>query len=267
MEGLAHIIRRGMELLLWPIDHLPPLLGLTLVSIVTGIVLLWLVGKTTPQKLVGRARDRMSSAIYEILLYLDSPGRVFRAQGRLLTGSLVYLATMLPALLVAAIPLGLLFLHLEPRYGLSPLEIGKPIVVKAELESNADGERVEVRDGTGVKVAGPPLYLKNDHKLYTRVVPLAGKDQRLTFQVGDKTIEKSLRAGATDQPAPERRQGLATLWQIGDEAPLPQAGITAITFAHPENPRSFLGMPWWLYWLLVATIAAILLRNRFDVAI
>ena len=121
MDKLGGLLRELVEWSLWPFDAMPPQLAFVVISLLTGATMLWIVGRVTPQKWVGKSRDRMVSAIYETRLFLDNPGRVLLAQGRLLFWSLVYIGTMLPALLLLAVPLGMGFLHLDARFGFKPL--------------------------------------------------------------------------------------------------------------------------------------------------
>ena len=69
MSVVMDAIRGGIELLLWPFDQLPDTVALTLISVLSGIGMLWVFGKTTPQRLVGLSRDRMTAAIYEMRLF------------------------------------------------------------------------------------------------------------------------------------------------------------------------------------------------------
>ncbi len=263
------MIRRFIELLLWPIDAMPPFLGLTIVSIVTGVVLLWLVGKTTHQSLVGRARDRMTSAIYEIRLYLDSPLRVFASQGRLLKWSFVYIASMIPALLAAALPLGLLYFHLEVRYGLSPLEVGREFTAKIQLAEGVDGSAVTAEPSPGVELSPASLFDHTTRELFLKG-KVVGKDNgALNIRVNDESLKKELLVeGVSKMAAPDRFAGMDLLWQLGAEAPLPTGGaVESLSISHEALERTWLGMPWWMYWLLVATVAALALRKKLDISI
>jgi hypothetical protein len=79
----------------------------------------------------------MSSAIYEIRLFLDSPGHIVRAQLRLLVYSTRYLLCLVPALLVLLPPLALLFAPLHARYGLAPLSPDGPALLRIQLDPAA----------------------------------------------------------------------------------------------------------------------------------
>jgi hypothetical protein len=272
LSTVLYPLRVLVELLLWPLDRLPPLLSLTLLGAVTGVAMLWVVGKCTPQRWVERARSRMSACVYEVRLFMDSPRRVFGSQGRLLGWSGVYIATMLPALLVILAPLGLLYLHLEARHGLAPLPVGEPLVVRADVAPGVDGDLLVAEGGPGVEVTAPPVFDRDAGRVYFRVVVAEPGERELTVRAGERAAVKALRAGESGRAAmaaPERASGLALLWTLGDESPLSgDAPVRSIAVNHPPLERSWLYMPWWwLYWLLVATVVALLLHRRFDVAL
>jgi len=131
MGAVIGIFRMIMEGILTPFDYLGPFWGLTLLSILSGAGLLWVVGKTTPQKRVEKSRNQMDSAIYEIRLFIDSPKRVGISLVRLMTNSVLYVAYMMPAFVILALPMALMILGLETRHGMEPVSVDKAIVVTA----------------------------------------------------------------------------------------------------------------------------------------
>ena len=51
-----------------------------------------------------------------------------------------------------------------------------------------------------------------------------------------------------------------------DEPPLPESlAIRRIEVRHPKRLRRRLGLPWWLWWLIGASGAAVALRGRMRV--
>jgi hypothetical protein len=45
--------------------------------------------------------------------------------------------------------------------------------------------------------------------------------------------------------------------------------VSAVSVAYPQAEQHWLGMeiPWWLYWLLLATVAALVLKRPLEVAL
>jgi len=271
VSTLAHWLRAGVELLLYPFDLLSRFWGLTAIAVLTALVMVLIVGRATPQERIRRARARISGAIYEIRLFLDSPLRVFSAQGALLRYSLYYVALLLPAFVVMAPLLGLLYLHLEVRYGLEPLEPGEQTVVGVTVDPEVDGYAVVPGDlPEGLAVTAPPVFVEAEHRVFLRVDVLAPGIHSLPIRAGESEVSKEIVAGGAVEVSPERNRGAAALWAFGDEPPLPSGGpIRAISVAYPDAEQSWLGLPipWWLYWLVIATIAALLLARPLHIAV
>lgn len=281
MSTLLHGLRQLIEWSLLPFDALPAWLGLTLISVLSGAAMLWVFGKTTPQARLATARDRMAASVYEIRLYFDSPRRALAAQGRLLGWSLAYTALMLPAFVVLALPLGLLYLHLETRYGLEPLPTAEPLIVRVALDEDAalDGQQVAAasEQPAGVRITAPALYVAHEHRVYLRLEldPAAAEATQpieLAIDVAGTPVSKRLSTSSTHGPlVPERARGLTLLWSMGHEDPLPgDSGVRSIALEHPaiDDDRWLgLAMPWWAFWLIVATIAALALRKPMRVVL
>ncbi|MFH0902873.1 MAG: hypothetical protein V2A73_19775 [Pseudomonadota bacterium] len=268
---IAKTIRAATETLLWPVDQLPAQASLTVLAVVTGVAMLWVVGKVTPQRALEKSRDRMTSAVYEVRLFLDSPRRMFAALGRLLCWSARYLVCLLPALLVLLPPLAILYPCLEIRYGLAPLPLSEPLNVRVTLAPGVDGSVLRAETaGAGMRITAPPLFVEDERVVYVRVVLSRPGRHDLLLSIGDRTIAKLLSAASSDKASPERRAGLASAFALGSEEPLPaNAGMEVVAVRHPASLQRWLGMsvPWWLYWLGLATFVAFLLRRPMRVTI
>ena len=268
MTFLIHSLRRFIELTLAPFDRLPPIVALTLLSVITGVLLLLLVRWTTPQRFVDRARNLMTSAVYETRLFLNDPGRLIKAQGRLLVWSLLYVGSMLPAFALAALPMGLYFAHMDGRYGRAPASALEPVVLQAELASGATAEGVSLHVPAGVKVAAGPVVIPDSRRVYWRLEVAEPGVHELQLQLGGQVITKRLVANNKAPVSESRTAGLSGLLDQTTEAPLPADGVfSRITIPHNERADTWLGMAWWLYWMVIATVAALALRKPLGVAI
>lgn len=280
MGWLAEQIHALVEFFVALGDSWSPFVSLTVMSVVTGALMLWIVGFTTPQKRLERARSQLAAAVYEMRLFLDSPRRIFAAQGRLFFWFGAYMLLLLPAFLLLSIPLGVFLLHLETRHGLSPLPVGEPVVVRVDLASGVDGHALTAtpdpaadESAAALQVTAPPLYLESEQQVYVRVQADQPGEYRLVIDSGRASGRVVKRISASPGAAsvyPERRSGVATFWQIGAEPPVnPDSGIEAVFVTHPDRPQDWLGMglPWWAYWLLVSTVVALLLRRPMGVVL
>lgn len=264
MATLAHASRWIVEAVLRPLDALAPWASLAIVAVLTAAIMLTVVRWVSPQRQISRARARMAAAVLEMRIYLDQPRRMLAAQGRLIAWTAAYLACLLPALVVLALPLGALYLQLEIRHGLAPLPVPSTAIVRIALADGVAPGDVVLEPAGAVAITAR-VRAPDEPAVYARVAIRAPGTHALTVRVGDEVARKQLVADVdADRVAPERRAGLAALWAVGDEPPLDGDAIRAITLAHPAR-ASTLPVRWWLYWLGLATVVALLLRRRFGV--
>jgi len=269
MGSVFYGLRRGAEYLVSPFDRLTPTAGLVVIALLTAVVMVLVIGKVTPQARIKRARNGLTSAIYEIRLFLDSPVRVFAAQGRLLWSGLLYTFYLGPAFLVLTLPLGLLFLDLEARHGIDPLAEGATAVVQVELNSSVDGYSVEAGDlPDGLAVTAPPLVDAASGKVYLRVATKAAGLHELPIRLGGEVVSKEIAVGPQDKVTPERVRGAGVLWAVGLEAPIASSSpVQSISVDYPDADQSWwgLGVPWWLFWLVLAMVFALIVRRPLRV--
>lgn len=268
VTSLIDILGRFVELTLAPFDLLPPFVALTLLSLITGVLLLLVVRFTTPQRFVDRARNRMTSAVYETRLFLNDPGRLVKAQGRLLWWSVAYIGAMLPAFIVAGLPMGLYFLHMDGRYGRMPHSSLDPAIVRVDVAPGIRASEVTLQAPSGVEVAAGPVALDELRQVYWRLNVTGPAVYDLQFTAAGETQKKQLVATHEAPVSQGRASSWAALLQQSTEPPLPAAShFTGITLPHAERSDTWLGMAWWLYWMVVATVAALVLRKPLGVAI
>jgi hypothetical protein len=273
MDGLASLLKQLAEALLWPFDFFSPRLGLVVFSAVSGLLMLLVVGKATPQERLKHAREQMTSAIYELRLFLDSPRRIFVAQARLVLWSLNYLAYLLPAFVVLTPVLALLYAPLETRYGLEPLRPDTTVLMRIDLRNPAPtAEQATVEGGNSVRLAAPPVLVRDERALYLRLGVVEAGQHHIRIQAPGWQVEKNISAESRPEArvSAERRSGLAHLLALGNEPPLPSDGpVAAVVVIHPPRRQSWGGveMPWWVAWLLVATVVALLFKRRFGVTL
>jgi hypothetical protein len=271
MASIAYALRRLIELMLLPLDRLPALGALTLLALMGGVGLLFVVGHFSSPTRVGRARDRLSAGLYEIRLFWDAPAQMGRALGRALVWAGRYLGLLTPAVIVISGPLALVYLHLEVRYGTAPLAVGVPALVRVTLAADADGRQLAVdAPGRGLAVTAPPLVLAAERRVYLRVVPQAPGRHHLLVRLGSKGADKEVAAGPlTGRVSAERVRGAAVLLALGHEPPLGPGPIERIEVLHGERPQRWLGLalPWWLYALILSTGIALLVKRRAGVVL
>lgn len=261
-----HTIRRALDAALSTLDGLSPWVSLAVVATITAVVMLIVVRRTSPQRLIGHARAQMAAALLEMRLYLDHPLRMLGAQGRMLGWTVVYLACLIPSAIVLAAPLGLLYLHLEPRHGLAAFAAPATVVMRIELGAGVATRDVSIEPSAALIVTAQ-VRANDERAVYARIAIRWPGTHHVVVRAAGATATKEISADPNASAvAPELRGGLSQLWGLGVEPPPPTDAIRSISLQHAERTGE-LPVPWWLYWLGLATAVAMALRRRFDVVL
>jgi hypothetical protein len=268
VDELANAIRWSVECVVGLFDPLAPVVSLGVIAALTAGLMLVVARRASPQRWVELARSRIAASIYEMRLYLDHPGRVLRAQGRLFAWTGVYLACLLPTAIILTPPLGLLYLHLDARHGLGPLAAPSTVVVRVELADGISPDDVVVEASGPVRITAPLVRVPDASAVYARVAIDAPGSHHVSVRVAGVSVVKRLDADPDAAVvSPERRGGLAHLWAAGVEPPPGTDAVRAISIHHPDRADWGLPIPWWLYWLGLSTAFALALSRRFGVAL
>ena len=123
---------RLFDLALAPLDGLPPMAGLALLSLVTAVAILLAFKWTADQRRSSRPKRAMQAAIFEMRLFNDDLAAMLRAQGEVLRHTCVP-AALACADAVADCAHAGAALHMEFRFGYTGLAIGEAALVKVRL--------------------------------------------------------------------------------------------------------------------------------------
>jgi len=110
-------------------------LGMIIVSALTGVVLLFVFRYTSNQRGIRAAKDRILSHLLEVVLYRDELRVVLRAQARLAKDNLRYLGHALVPLCFMMVPVLVLLIQIDLRYGHRPLGDGESTILAVKLRA------------------------------------------------------------------------------------------------------------------------------------
>jgi len=271
--GVNAALTAGFDLVLAPAIRLAPMVTLTFVSVVTGLAMLWVVGRTSNQAGIARAKRGIHAALFEIRLFNDNLGAVLRALGRVLAHNARYLAYSLVPLAWVALPLVLVISQLQAYYGYEGLPVGAPALVTMSLR---DGRSAPPGTPTlsatdGIRVDAGPIVFPGAGEVIWRVVPTAPGDFVLRATVDGEELSKTLHAsGGPARRSPFRVSGVLNLLLYPSEPALPSgAPVSQIAVPYPEPGLDLLG--WRVHWLIVyvaiSMAAAFALAKRMGVTL
>ena len=289
MSLLNALLARTFDLLLLPFRQLPPMVGLAVVSLATAIAMLLIFKRTSNQTRLAAVKRQIHASIFEIRLFNDDLRAIFRAQGEILRHNLTYLRLSIVPMVWMIVPLLLVIAQLQFHYGYSGLEIGQPVLLKAQVRegvsltaagsqdavhaSLSNSNPPAVLDAPGeIEVQTPAVWLPGSREVIWRIAPRAPGRFDLQLRIGRETFTKSLQVSSDVVRRSPVRLDPAFLNQLlyPAEAPLPgDAAVTSISLGYPERDIPVFGLElhWMIVYFALSMIFAFALRKRFNVTL
>jgi hypothetical protein len=262
------------DLLLAPFRQLPPIAGLTVMSLLTAVAMLLVYKATSDQRRLQEAKRGIVAALFEIRLFNDDLGALFRAQGEMLRQNARYLRLSLVPMLWMIVPMAFVVAHLEGYFAYMGVAPGQPVLVKVSVDGSTGPTPVPatLEAPKQVRVLTPPIWLPAANEVVWRVQPEAPGEFVLSAQVGGGTFTKTF--DATERVvrrSPDRLSStfLNQLLYPG-EPPLPSgAAVTSISVRYPPRGVHILGWeaPWLAVYFGLSILFAVGLRKPLQVTL
>ena len=275
MSILNSALRSVFDLLLLPFRNLPWWVGLTLVSLVASVAMLWVFKKTSDQGALERVKRQIHACLFEIRLFNDDLRAILRSQLGILRHNLTYFRLSMVPMLWMIVPFVLVVAQLQFHYGYQALTPVNQALVKVELnEAAGDFEQrkppltLESSEGFRVETAG--VWVPSKREMTWRVSALAVGEHNLNIKFADQTYPKSALVGGgivRRSPLQVQKNFLRELIYPA-EKPLPRSGpIRTISLQYPPDPE-IMGLPgWMMIFLILSIVFAFALRKRLGVTV
>ncbi len=250
-------------------EGLGPMPGFVLLSILIGIVMLWVVGKTSNQHAVERSKKHMQAHLLEMRLFGDDPVLLLRAQKDLVLNNFKYAMHMLRPMLFLTAPMVILYSHLDAVYGRRPLRIGETALVTAKMDLS--GATPSLTASRGFEVETPAVRVRPAGEASWRVRAVGEGEAELTLKSQHGELRKSAVVGDGFGYVPQRRA--RAWWQRLFLAPgedgYESAEIEWFEIRYPEREIGFgpLTAHWVVWFLLISILTAYLLKGFFGVVV
>jgi uncharacterized membrane protein (DUF106 family) len=264
-----------LDVLLAPFRQMPPIVGLSVVSLVTALVMMLAYRFTSNQQKLADVKRRIAAALYEIRLFNDDLPAVFRAQAELMRHNATYVRLSLVPMLWMLVPIGLLVGHLEFRYGYTGLTPGQTALVKVLVRdgvtpASAGGATLDAPQG--VSVLTPPVWFPASNEIAWRIRPDQPGEYELGARVGGQTFTKSLAVtGDVVRRSPVRvASGFLAQLMNPAERPIPDgAAVTAISVRYESRRVRIFGkdVHWLIVFFVASTVFALLLKKPLGVTV
>ena len=246
----------------------PVWVGLTVISAVTGVVMLIAFRHTSNQKAIGKVKDDIKANLLALKLYKDELRITFLSQARLLWAIVRLQRYVLTPVLVMALPMMLALAQMGIRYQWRPLRSGEQTLIKMHFAPGA-GKSVEVsiepHPGLVVEVGPVP----GGDLWVWRVRGGAPGRHTLKFHVAGKTLEKELVVGdGFERVSVLRPSGRWTkqLFHPVERRLAAESKVRSIEILYPSVDSWVRGADYWVVtFFIVSMVAALILAPVFKV--
>lgn len=274
MTFFLSALSRLFDAVFYPFRSLSPWLPLVLLSFLAGILMLLVFRFTSNQAAIRRVKDRMQAHLLEVRLFSDQLSVVLRAYGSILRWTLAYLGHALVPLAVMTLPLALILIQMDFRFGHQPLRPRDSFLLKVLAAGDASLENASLRLPDGLALTAPALHIvhppENRHEVNWRLEAQRPGEFSVGVMLADKTFSKQvivIEPGRTVRISPARvRPDWMELFLESSEPPLPSdSPLHHILVVYPH--RSLALGRWELHWLVpffvISLIAAFALKGVF----
>ncbi len=276
MTQLVHILNIilgfAVDILYLPLSALGPFWSLTVISLVVGVMMLWIFGKVSDQDKIKRSKDIIQANLIAIRLFQNDMGVFFRIFGRVLLDTLIYMKYQLKPMLVMIVPVILILIQLNWRYGARSFEPGETLLVKVKVTDASKLNDISLEPCEGIVVETPGVRIAPEKEISWRIRVEKEGVHTLKVKNGGAEVTKRLIAGPTVQILSPLRtgKGMLDLLLYPGESPIDTTtGIESIETDYPYTDVPIWG--WKINWLIQFFVLSIafgyMLKGFFGVHI
>lgn len=250
------------------ITVLPGWLSNTIISAVTGVLILLIFKYTSNQQAIGRVRDNIKANMLALRLFKDELAVTLQSQGRLFRGAFQLLFHSLRPMLVMILPVSLLLAQMGLWYQFRPLLPGEEALVTMKLSSAAANPlpKARILPHPGIIATIGPVRVPSKNEIYWQIKPLSNGSHQLLFQLENQTFEKQIVVGEGFMRISAVRPGPNWTDIILHPAERPftsESPVHSISVDYPPRSSWTSGTDWWLVYFFIASMFFALLFKPF----
>ena len=242
-----------------------------------GALALLLFKYISPQKAIGRAKNRVKGHLIEVRMYQQNLGLVTRAIGKVLWHNLRYLVLNIGPFVPLTLPFVLVAGQLVVRYGFDPVPVtpiheaqapnglaGRGVTVSLHLSKVLAAQPIRFEPSEDLRPISPLVHSANQGRAFQEFAPTRKGLHELIVHVGGQSTIKTLWAGSGEvlsQPRipiqPVRVDGWARLLWPAERGLGDIPTLRRIAFEYPVRDLGWLpgrGPTWVLIWFVLASL-------------
>ncbi|MFH1143981.1 MAG: hypothetical protein V1774_05505 [Candidatus Eisenbacteria bacterium] len=278
MWSIAIVLNGIFSVIFAPFRGMHPWIGLLVISIVTGVVMLLIFGKTSNQSAIRRAKSKLKAHIAEIWLFRDDLPQMLIAFFRVLGNTGLYFAHSLRPLIFIMVPVLVIMVMLGSRYEHRPLKPGETATVAVQVRDAAwtRDHSVSLEASDGLEVLSPPLRIPARREIDWKIRATQPGEHHLTLVTPAGEQTKQILVRESESPltalAPSRGTTFSSAFlSFPIEPPLPgNAGIRSFRVTDwPARELQVLGLNvhWLVAFFVVSLVAGFAVKGVFRIEV
>ncbi len=270
MGFVGSVINKVFDLFFYPFRSLDPVYGLCAVSLVTVGIVLPIFKYASDQQGIRSAKSRITGHLLEIWIYNNNLRVLLTAQKNVFKYNMLYLSYMFRPLLIAIVPVAIIFVHTDLRYKYRPFHSGEAGIVKLRLEKPSGP--VDLIAPDGVRIETPPLRVNRGKEIYWRVRPVReGVFELRVKGLGGEVKKELVVSKEITRLSPRSTKGglFHALFNPGGSELMNDSTIEYFEVRYPELDIGLLGWHtnWLVLFLVLTLVFSLILLKPFNVRI
>jgi hypothetical protein len=261
MELLSTIISKLTDLVLLPASWGGQAYGLAWLSILAGVGMAYVFKYTSNQEKIRLAKDRFKSYILEMRIYQDDFLAILRALSGALKSNLKYLGYTLKPLFIMIIPVIIVFMQMDERYGRKPLSPGETTILSVVLDEGIDplGANVSLECSPGASIDAGPVRITELGEIDWRLKILSAGTHSITIDVDGEKYEIPVTAERPHRFIGASRSSSSLIEPLLHPGLPPIPSDSHIAAVHLEYPGvSYPFLFWHTHWLVIFIIYSLI---------
>lgn len=268
MHTVVDMLSAVFDLLLKPLQPLPDIWSLAVVSVVAGVGFLKLFGVVSNQRSIRRVKDKIKANLFAVVIYRNNFIVSFGSILKMFGYNLLYLRYMLVPLVVLGVLFVLIYGQLDVRYGRQPVAVDEPFVVKLTSRPDADVYSFNVSLDVGLQNHSPALRIEQKNEIDWELIAAQAGTHKITVTYGNDQLMRIPISTGDIQPAKIASLYTTSWWERilygGSKIPVDITRIEAVWVEYPERKLFFFGVRLhWVWIFLILSVAGGLAFKRF----
>ena len=256
-----------------PIAIMPGWMSNTIISAVTGVLLLVVFKYTSNQTAIGKIRDSIKANLLAVKLYKDSFSVTIKSLGNVFKGAFLLLLYSAQPMLVMIVPVMLLLAQLGLWYQFKPIPVGQEALVYVTLkdEMTPSSPVVSLKPYSSYEVITGPVRVCSNKQIFWKIKIEESGRSDLIFDLGDQSFWKELITGDRFARINPKRpsMNLKDVWLYPAEEPFgKESPVQSIDIEYPPRDSFTSGSDYWVFFFfIVSMISALIFKPFFNVKI